>query len=168
MVQTEGTKSKEVTIDSDLLTVLIKAVLRVNQQSRAMAACLWTTCIVPLSWAAVQEGRKEAKIYAKHIEEKGKKHGLGPPKEKAAEKDMSDEIPVWLSGLEAAAMGKMNGMATANEIATQMPFFRTKEAFSAKLEEMATHLMTACIQAGGERKIGQLERLLEKHLRRGK
>ena len=38
---------------------------------------------------------------------------------------------------------------------------------------MATHLMTACVEAGGERKIGpapkgQLERLLEKHLRRGK
>ena len=34
----------------EVLEVLVKAVLQVSQQSRAMAACLWTTFVVPLSW----------------------------------------------------------------------------------------------------------------------
>ena len=120
-----------------------------------MTACLWTTCIVPPSWAVTQGGRKE-----KHVE--GKKHGLGPipvAKEKA-EKDMIDDSS---AGLEAA-LG-MNSMATADEIPESEKTAIHTWCFAEKgpLEAMAPHLMTA----GGEREIGppQLERPREKHLR---
>ena len=62
-----------------MLEVLVKAVLQVSQQSRAMAACLWTTFVVPLSWGAVKAAQMEAKRYSKVVEETGRGHRLGPP-----------------------------------------------------------------------------------------
>ena len=46
----EGEAAKGEELGDEVLEVLVKAVLQVSQQSRAMAACLWTTFVVPLSW----------------------------------------------------------------------------------------------------------------------
>ena len=68
-----------VNTDIDTIVLLLKSVLQVSQGQRHLAGCLWTTCLVPYSWAAVQAARLEAKNYAARVQEAGKSHGYGPP-----------------------------------------------------------------------------------------
>ena len=129
-----------------MLEVLVKAVLQVSQQSRAMAACLWTTFVVPLSWGAVKAAQMEAKRYSKVVEETGRGHRLGPPHphvlrafvEAAAAKAASEEPgsmeedTEWQVGLRTFTADVIDKAARPEDVALLVPYFRVKVAWAAK------------------------------------
>ena len=86
--------------DPETTILLLKSVLQISQGHRHFAACLWTTCLVPYCWEAVQAARMDAKNYAARVAEKGKKHDYGPPH------------PHTLRAFAEKAMGKVEGQAT--------------------------------------------------------
>ena len=62
-----------------MMETLIKAVLQLTQNQRALQACVWTTCLAPLSWVPITAAKNEGILYSKTVAEMGRGHGMGPP-----------------------------------------------------------------------------------------
>ena len=129
------------------MITLVKAVLQCQQQSRAMASCLWVTCLAPHSWKATKAGTDEAQQYKQAAEAKGRGHEMGPPHphilraflqavvdsppkkpEEQEQQVMQDDTePEWKTTLQTFAT-QIDAASSAEKIATMVPYFRTKSA----------------------------------------
>ena len=150
--------------EADIMITLVKAVLQTQQQSRAMASCLWVTCLVPNSWKAVTAGKEEAQQYTKAVEAKGRGHGLGPPHlhilraflQAAVDQKKTDEQqdqqamqdtgePEWKHTLQKF-IEQIDKSSSAEAVAKSVPYFRIKSAWADKsaAEEDKQAIVTWC------------------------
>ena len=150
--------------EADIMITLVKAVLQTQQQSRAMASCLWVTCLVPNSWKAVTAGKEEAQQYTKAVEAKGRGHGLGPPHphilraflQAAVDLKKTDEQqdqqamqdtgePEWKHTLQKF-IEQIDKSSSAEAVAKSVPYFRIKSAWADKsaAEEDKQAIVTWC------------------------
>ena len=161
-------EAKEAELGDEVLEVmLMKAALsQVSQQSRALgavAANLWTTSVVPLSWEAVKAAQTEAKHYSKVkvVEGAGRLARMRRIFVEVAKKAASEE-PGSMAVQEEWQVGLRPFTA---EVASLVPYFLVKAAKGAPAEEHKAIVMwcfarpaspamaaAAWAAAGGEQK----------------
>ena len=174
--QPEPTAAKETNLkkggrtEADIMITLVKAVLQTQQQSRAMASCLWVTCLVPHSWKAIKAGKDEAQQYTKAVEAKGRGHEMGPPhphilraflqavveipqkkpeeadpQAPAAQAMQEDTEPEWKPTLQNF-IGQIDSAPSVDKVAKMVPYFRIKSAWADKSvkEEDRQAILTWC------------------------
>ena len=146
--KTETETEEKNTNDDEIWTVLVKAVLQLQQSYRAIDSTVWTVYVFPLDFPPVTMAMIAANEYASAVQDEGRGHNLGPSHVHVLmsllECMVEDDV-LTVEGdegtkakYEAAVQTLRTWMLQLDEstlpdpISHQMPYFGVKEAYAAK------------------------------------